>query len=247
MKKLLTVAAALALGVSVQAQTNQVLSRNAVGYARITAGATNLVLAAIPFNSFSNTVAGIFAGQLNGGVSPAQSDLILKWDPVAKAYITFWKNNSGQWRQLPQLVETTNTLRPGEAFFIQNRRTTNQSVFVMGEVPDTLTLPTSTVAVLTNLSLASYSFPVSVAITSLNLSVQNIAKRGVTPAQADQLLTFDPLSRSYITFWFPNSGSIRQLPELTPTTNILAVAQGFFYNRKSFSTNWSEPKPYTWP
>ena len=245
MKKLLTVAAVLALGVSVQAQTNQVLSRNAVGYARITAGATNLVLAAIPFNSFSNTIAGIFAGQLNGGITPASSDTILKWDAVNKTYVTFWKNNSGQWRQFPQVVETTNTLRPGEAFFIQNKKITNQSVFVMGEVPDSLTLATSTVALVTNLSMASYSYPVSINMT--NLSITNIAKKGITPASSDKLLTFDPISRSYVTFWFPNAGSIRQFPKLVPTTNILAVAQGFFYNRLSFSTNWVEPKPYTWP
>lgn len=247
MKKLLTVAAALALGVSVQAQTNQVLSRNAVGYARITAGATNLVLAAIPFNSFSNTVAGIFAGQLNGGASPALSDLVLKWDPVNKAYVQFWKNLSGQWRQFPQGVETTNTLRPGEGFFIQNRRVTNQSVFVMGEVPDSLTVPTgtSTVSLVTNLTMASYSFPVSTAITSL--TVKGVAKKGASPALSDTLLTFDPVSRQYITFWFPLAGDPRQFPEGVATTNILAVAQGFFYNRKSFSTNWSEAKPYTWP
>ena len=247
MKKLLTAAVALALGVSVQAQTNQVLSRNAVGYARITAGATNLVLAAIPFNSFSNTVAGIFAGQLNGGASPALSDLVLKWDPVNKTYVQFWKTIAGQWRQFPQGFETTNTLRPGEGFYIQNRRTTNQAVFVMGEVPDSLTVPTgtSTVSLVTNLTMASYSFPVEVAITSL--TVKTVAKKGASPALSDTLLTFDPVSRAYVTFWFPLAGDPRQFPEGVATTNRLAVAQGFFYNRKTFSTNWHEAKPYTWP
>ena len=247
MKKLLTVAAALALGVSVQAQTNQVLSRNAVGYARITAGATNLVLASIPFNSFSNTVAGIFAGQLNGGASPGLSDLILKWDPVNKAYAQFWKTLAGQWRQVPQGVETTNTLRPGEAFFIQNRRATNQQVFVMGEVPDQFTVPTltNTVTLLTNLTMSAYSFPVEVSITSL--TIKTVAKKGASPGLSDTLLTYDPVSRQYITFWFPLSGDPRQSPEGVATTNRLAVGQGFFYNRRSFSTNWSEAKPYTWP
>lgn len=245
MKKTLAVLAVAALAASVPAQTNQVLSRNAVGYVRVTVPPTNLVLACIPFNAFSNTVGAILGTQLTGGASPALSDTVLKWDSVNKTYVTFWKTLAGQWRQFPEGVATTNILRPGEAFFISNKHSTNQDVFVMGEVPDKYTAPTSVVYLVTNLSMGSYSFPVEMAITSLTIKAS--AKKGASPALSDALLTFDPIAKSYVTFWFPLSGDPRQFPEGVATTNKLAPGQGFFYNRKSTNLVWQEIKPYTWP
>jgi hypothetical protein len=248
MKKIIIAAAGLVLmGAVAQAQVTQVLSRNAVGYVKVDVLSNNLVLAAIPFNAFSNTIPAIFGSQLTGGSNPGVSDKILKFDPVTKQYITFWKNLSGQWRQFPQTTETTNTLKLGEGFFIQNIRATNQSVYLMGEVPDSITAPTYTVSLVTNLSMASYSYPVEIQIT--NLAVKSVARKGTNPGVSDQLLAYDPVTKAYITFWFPSSGDQqpRQFPQTSATTNKLVPGMGFFYKRLAATTNWAEVKPYTWP
>jgi hypothetical protein len=60
-------------------------------------------------------------------------------------------------------------MEPGEAFWVKNKRGSNQVVYLMGEVPDRYTMPTNEVDVVEGMSLVSFSFPVEIAITNLNL------------------------------------------------------------------------------
>jgi hypothetical protein len=248
MKKAIVTAVALTLAATgAFAQTNQVLSRNAVGYVKVDILASNFYLASIPFNAFSNTIPGIFGAQLVGGASFPLSDNVFKFDANSKSYIIFWKTLAGVWQQVPTVGQTTNTLRPGEAFFIQNRRATNQSVFLMGEVPDAITGPTQFVGIVTGLQFAAYGYPTEVAIT--NLAIGDIAKRGPSFPLADNIRAYNPLTKGYDIYWAPSvaGASWRKVPQATNTPDKLAVGQGFFYNRTSGSVVWVESKPYTWP
>lgn len=231
-------------------QVTQVVSRNAVGYVKVEVKGNGFFMGAIPFyevgDDGEHTVAEIFGDQLVGGFIPALSDNVLKFDPVAGSYVTFWKTTGGQWRQAPEIVETTNTLAPGEAFWIANRQSSNQTVFLMGEVPDKFTVATSTqtVNIIEGFQFVSYSFPTEIAIT--NLSLDTDAQRGFIPALSDNILTWN--GTNYVTYWLPTSGDWRKAPELVATTDTLLPGQGAWYNRRNAAPIiWKEEKPYAWP
>lgn len=261
MKKLLavTVIAGLA-GTLAHGQVTQVVSRNAVGYVRmdIPAASTNgngLFMGSIPFYEVGgdgvHTIGEIFGGQLNGGASLGLSDNVLKFDPSNQTYITFWKNLSGQWRQFPEGVATTNKLLPGEGFWVINRKSTGQVVYVMGEVPDSNTLPSGTQSVsgLAGLQLLSYAFPTEVPINSSKL--KTFAKRGASLGLSDNIQMWDETNRTYVTYWLPTSTNFgwRKFPEGADTTDAFRPGRGFWYKRYAGQPpfTWSEAKPYTWP
>lgn len=252
MKKLMLslIAVAMTAGL-VEAQTN-VLSKNAVGYVKITAPSNGLALASIPFNSLDSAtypIPQVFGAQLVGGASPAVSDNVIKWDASIQDYVTFWKTLAGQWRQSGQgAVETTNTLKPGEAFWIRNRRSTNQVVFLMGEVPDVETQPTADVQRVPGLQFVSYSYPAEIPINS-SMIISN-AVRGASPAISDNIIRWDPAIQDYVTYWLPLGTNLwRKSGEgAVPTVDVMRPGDGFWYRRRgATSATWTESKPYTWP
>ncbi len=231
-------------------EAQQVLSRNAVGYVQVDVLSNNVVLASLPFNSLSGgdyTIAEIMGNQLVGGATFGTSDNVIKWDPVSQTYLFFWKNLGGEWRQFPQGFQTTNTLIPGEGFFILNKRATNQTVFLMGEVPDSLTLPSAAVNVIEGVQLISYSYPAEIGINDTTLI--DDAKRGATFGVSDNLVTWDPVTKAYSFYWLPlGTNTWRKFPLGVPTTDIIKPGEAVFYIRKDASPFvWTESKPYTWP
>ena len=244
MKKALILALAVTTIGSLAFGQTQVLSRNAVGYVKVGVQSNGLALAALNFNAFDNTISAIFTNQLTGGNNPGVADNIIKWDPISKGYIVFWKTPLGGWRQSGQSVETTNTLKPGESFWIKNNHSSNQTVFLMGEVPDSLTSPTQEVGIVTNISMVSYGYPIEMAITQLNLGK---AKGGNNPGLSDNILKWDSSARKYVVFWYTPTGQWRQSGESVATTNKLYPGDGVWYSRRSNDFVWVETKPYTWP
>ncbi|MFH0879389.1 MAG: hypothetical protein V2A34_06720 [Lentisphaerota bacterium] len=247
MKKMLVITLGLAL-IASSAIGQQVLSRNAVGYVRVDARSNGYTLATVPFNAFSNTIAGIFAGQLVGGSSFGTSDNVIKYLP-GTGYITFWKTTAGQWRQLGEGVETTNKLYPGEAFWVVNKRVTNQVIYLMGEVPDSFAGDaTQTLYAVQGYQFQAYGYPVEIAIT--NTTLTNGAQRGSSFGTSDNVITFDAAIQDYVTYWLSTTAgsSWRKLGTGTNTTDKFAVGQGFWYKRyPASSRTWTEVKPYTWP
>lgn len=255
-RKVVVLTSVLALaGTMAQAQVTQVVSRNAVGYVRLDVPAGGLNLAAIPFfevgDDGQHTVGEIFGGQLNAGFSFSAADNILKWDKSNQNYIIFWKSAiGGQWRQFPEGTETTNTINPGEAFFISSRAVTDQVVYMMGEVPDANTVPGGNASVegVEGLTMMSYAFPTEVAVT--NTSLDDTAAKGFSFSAADNILAWDVTNQSYVIYWVSQiSGSWRKFPEGTDTTDTFKPGQGIFYSRRpgQGSFTWTEAKPYTWP
>lgn len=245
---ILSVLAVICSTALVEAQ--QVLSRNAVGYVQVVAPSNGLVLAAVPFNSLSSasyTIPQVFGSQLVGGGNLIASDNVLKWDANLQTYQIFWKTLGGEWRQSPQGFQTTNTLSPGEGFWIINKRTTNQTIFLMGEVPDELSAPQADVNIVPALQFASYSYPAEIAINDTTLI--DDAHRGGNILAADNLLAWDVTNQTYIIYWLPTgTNKWRKFPQGVETTDILAPGAAFWYVRRGATPfTWQEDKPYTWP
>jgi len=255
MRKVFVLASVLALAGSLSyGQVTQVVSRNAVGYVRVDVPANGLNLAAIPFfevgDDGKHTVGEVMGGQLNGGFTFGSADNVLKWDKSNQAYIIFWKSTfTGQWRQFPEGSETTNTLNPGEGFWISNIQSTSQVVYMMGEVPDANTIPSGDADVegVAGLTMLSYAFPTEIALTSTTLEAT--ATKGFTFGSADNLLAWDVTNQAYVIYWISQfGGSWRKFPEGSSTTETLKPGQGLFYSRFSGGPfTWTESKPYTWP
>ena len=229
-------------------QTNQVLSRNAVGYVKVDVRSNGLTAASIPFNAFSNTVGGVLGSQLVGNSFPANADQIMKWNKSLQNYQTYYKNNSGLWCNITNTsAETRDTLVPGEGFWIKNRRLTNQTVYVMGEVPDSFAgMRTSTTHIVAGLNFISYSFPVEKAIS--NLTLFSAAVKNAFPANADQIMTWDSVRQGYKTYYAHTNGWRNITNTAQNTTDVLHPGDGVWYKRRGASGfTWNEVKPYTWP
>ena len=245
MKKILLMVLAVTMVGSLAFGQTQVLSRNAVGYVKVDVMSNGLTLASISFNAFSNTIPGVFGAQLSGNNNPAGADQIIKWNPTTQSYVQYYKRASGEWRKVGETNLTTDTVSPGECFFIRNARTTNQTVYLMGEVPDSFTAVTTTVAGVPGLQMVSYSYPVEVSIT--NMSLFSTAVKNNNPAGADQILKWNPTTQSYVVYYVRSTGW-RKVGETTNTTDKMAPGEGFFYLRRgTTSFAWTENKPYTWP
>lgn len=224
MKKLALALIGLTLvGSSAFAQTTGVLSRNAVGYVRIDAVRSNLHF--IANNFFELNGAPITVTNLLGAQVPVGSQ-VLVWDPSAQQY-------RPESRTVVGWSPGTNRLIPGRGFWLRipgNAVSNSYPVFLMGEVPDKTTAPTSTQSIAVGLNMVGMSYPVSTKWTNTSL-----AKSAPIGAQ--------------VLFWGSNGQYVpasRTVVGWSPNTNVINPGQGFWY-RSSVVTNWTETKPYTWP
>ena len=226
MKKTIVIALGLAvMSGSAFAQTNQVLSRNAVGYVKIEAVRSNFHFVANNFfdlNGGPVTVTNLIGNQVPNGTA------LFLWDSAAQAYRFENKGFSG-W------VPGTNRLNTGRGFWLKIPPTApsnSYQVYLMGEVPDKNTSPTSSFPIVTGFNMVSMPYPVSTKFT--NTAIAKAAGNG------DAAFFWNPVAQSYV---FENRG----FAGWQPGTNVVNPGQGFWYKRAGSQTNWVEPKPYTWP
>lgn len=232
MKKLLVVLFAASLGINASAQTNQVLSRNAVGYQRYDIDKGKLYMIRGDFLSLTSATfkaSGIFGSQLPNNTS------VYYFDPLAvpqAGYVTDSRSLFGVW-------STNITFRPGVGFWVKIPTTApsnTYTLFLMGEVPDSLNMGSTNAvrAVYPGLNQLGYSFPVSVAWTNTHLA--KISKAG------DKVITWDVATTGYLQ-------SVRSLFGAWGGAPTLMPGQAFFYMTTNMlnATNWIEAKPYTWP
>lgn len=230
MKKLLTAALGLATLASVAtAQTNVVLSRNAVGYVKIDLIATNKL----------HLIRNDFVG-LNGpiAISNALASLpvgtqVLLFDEINQIYRPPIGRTAFGWG-----TGGSNRLNRGVAFFVRtpNSATNVASIplYLMGEVPDKFTAPTSTFSIVQGLNMSGFPYPVSRAWTSTAYSV-------ALPV-GSQIIIWNTTNQAYnapigkTAFGWGVAGNALQI----------APGQGFFV-RATNSFVYSQAKPYTWP
>jgi len=227
--KLAVLVGALLLAGSAYAQTNQVLSVNAVGYVKVDLVASNkLHLLANNFEPLSAPIAisNTFASM------PVGTSIIL-WNSGAQAYEAPITRGLFGWP-----VAGTNTLKRGASYFLRTSSSgTNVAtypVYLMGEVPDSQTAPTSSHTTAVGLSFVGNSYPVIASWT-------NSAVAKAMPVGAS-VLTWDVAAQAYqapITkglFGWPVAGNLL----------MIQPGQGIIV-RTTNSVAFSDVKPYTWP
>jgi hypothetical protein len=215
---LLTMVASMSYG-----QVTQVVSRNAVGYVRVEAEKGKFY--ALRYDFFS----------VDGSPVPIV-DMIGDQVPQGSAAYKFQQGvgyiaeNKGLFGWFPG----TNTYEPGEGFWLAVPGTAVSNVynvFLMGEVPDRFTAPTSMpINVASGFSLLGFPYPTEMPWTSTVLASNAV--------QGDAMYKFDPdvgyISENRGLFgWFPG-------------TNVLYPGDGFWVS-SSVGGTWEEVKPYTWP
>ncbi len=227
--KLAVILGASLLAGSAFAQTNQVLSRNAVGYVKINLIASNkLHLVANTFEPLGAPIA----------ISNALNEL----PPFSSVYL--WDNGAQQY--LPSIGKTafgwgpgaSNKLTRGRAFFIRTPSTaTNVASFpihLMGEVPDQITAPTTTTAVAVGLGLTAYTYPVATSWTNTALAkslpifssiyVWDVSAQAYLPSMGKTVFGWSPAAKALV---------------LQPGQGIIVQSTG--------TVSAVEVKPYTWP
>lgn len=228
MKKLALVLAGLTIvSSSVFAQTNPVLSRNAVGYIKRTINSNELDFITVPFVNLSqanNTLSNVFP-------NPAPGSQAFRWDKGSQQYVFYATKGSpvATWS-----TAGSNIIYRGEGIFFRGPSNSNQTFYIMGEVPDRLTAPTTVVQVVAGVTFVGHGYPVDVTWTSLQIS-------SLLPA-GSQLAVWNKGSNAY-TFYSKKGSSWG-----TGTNAIIRAGDGFYVRQDLGSPfGWSETKPYTWP
>ena len=224
MKRILVVVLALAFigGIAFGDPTNQVLSKNAVGYVKVTIPKGALMLIQTPFENLSGATY-YNVGEILGSNLPVGS-VAYFWSKGDQQYKS--ENYGTRW------FPGTNRFERGEGLFVKMPSTAQSNsydIFLMGEVPDSITAPTSEMYIVQGLQMIGYMYPTEVPIS--NSMLTSIAKSG------DVLYYWKTNqqwgSENYGTRWFP--GTLKLQP-----------GQAYFY--RSAKTNlWIEAKPYSWP
>lgn len=231
MKKSLLILAGLAL-IASSALGQQVLSRNAVGYTRVMVPSNGgLQMASTAFEPISASD-NLFTNAL-GSQLPVGSRVYF-WDITNQMWQTTTKGVKG-WDGVGSVKE----LKRGESFFVTQPESvvTNLYVYLMGEVPDSFSAPTSEVVMAGGgaLCAAAFSYPVAMLWTNTVLSA--------ALSNNDSVIFWDSSSGIWQTSTKGLKGwdGVGSVKEMQP-------GEGFFIRKNSLgSYTWSETKPYTWP
>jgi hypothetical protein len=215
------------------AQTN-VVSRP-VGFVRVEVPAQGQALVSLPFEPFDENINAVLAGQLTGGTNAATADAVLKWGGTGYEYA--YKAPDGRWYfslDTPTLSEMT--IVPGEGFWLRNRQTFGQTVFLAGEV---ILTDSVSVSVTPSFNLLGYPFTSTARITDTSLAetlaqetqINALSRYGAGQYEA---LVSDELGRF---FW--------QFDEIATDDAGFEMGRGYWYNNQGVeSLLWTESRPY---
>lgn len=226
MKKTIMILAATLAATAAMAQTNQVLSRNVVGYVRIDIPANKLALIANPFVQVGTSAEAVTVPELFGdlGSTLPGGTQILMWNPLAQAYVPALYDELDGWT-----AAATNKIARGQGVFFKSPSA--YSVYLMGEVP---------VAPLTNSILGGgafnalgYAFPTAVYLTNTTMAAGAVG--------GDQVATWNVAGQHY------DFNLYDDLDGWTSPNQQFTPGQGLFYKRFGSATSFTSVKPYTWP
>jgi hypothetical protein len=213
--KIILSAALVAAGIAA-ADAQQVYSVNAVGYVNVTIK-PGYNLLANPLNGTNNVISTIIPTAPEGTAA-------FKWNSVSQSFTEADYYFVGNGWLDGNFAPSTNTLSPGEGFFLQNNSGGNVTITFVGEVPQ---------GSLTNRISSNYGFygsqvPQSAGLTALGFP----ASEGMayTPWNATGQ-AYAP-GYSYISgVWYDdNFANVEPVP---------AVAEGFLITNPGAAVNWS--------
>lgn len=240
MKRLLLYVPAILISLSAATRADDIIT--------ITIPSNGLYLATFPFartNGFPVPLPTVMSTQLVGGVNFLVSDNLLKWDSTTnQQYITFWKSTNHLWRQIGQDVMTTNTLNPGEGFWLRNKRPYPQTVTFTGTSWSTFA-NTYTVRIKT-LGLSMLGFPYPVAVDMSEMGLDNVPRPGIF---GDVILRWDSVQMIYVYYFYDADndfgGGWRAYKDPdAQEPSILEAGEGFYiYVMEESDFNWQAVQP----
>jgi hypothetical protein len=211
------------------AQTNAVLSRNAVGYVKIPLQSNKLYLVSNPFFSLQagpQLVSNVFAA-----VPPGTT--ISVWNEANQQYQIYLRNTRGVWSGA---AATATIARADGAFIATPATNAPVDLFLMGEVPDRFTAPSNLVQRTPGITMLGHPYPVSVLLTSTVMAAS-------VPA-GSVISVWNPAINNYNIYLKNNRGAWVG----DALTAVLQPGQGLVINSTStLGQTWYETKPYTWP
>jgi len=210
------------------AQTNQVLSRNAVGYVKVNLQSNKLYLVTNPFVNLDGVgdpkLTNVFS-VLPGGTT------VSIWNEADNQYDNYSRSSRGAW--LDKAV--TAQVRRADGIFIRYPKTNAVDLFLMGEVPDRFTFPSNFVARVPGISMVGLPYPVSIRLTNTVMAQQ--VPGGTT------ISIWNPETTQYVNY----SKSARGAWLADAVTAMIQPGQGMVIRSTNAANSWYENKPYTWP
>jgi len=211
------------------AQTNAVLSRNAVGYIKIPLESNKLYLVSNPFVNLQagpQLLTNIFAA-----VPP--STIVSVWNEATQTYNDYQRNARGVWNA----TALTATVSRADGIFIDTPATNAPvDLFLMGEVPDRFTAPSNFMQRVPGLSMIGNPYPVSIALTSTVMAA--------AVPNGTIISVWDPVANNYIDY----QKNLRGVWGASAIGAMLQPGQGIIISSTStLGQTWYETKPYTWP
>ncbi|HMP35771.1 MAG TPA: hypothetical protein PKC67_15655 [Kiritimatiellia bacterium] len=210
------------------AQTNAVLSRNAVGYIKIPLESNKLYLVSNPFVNLSagpQLVSNVFAS-VPGGTT------ISVWNEANQTYDNYLRNSRGVWSG----AATTAQLSRADGIFIRMPATNAPvDLFFMGEVPDRFTAPSNLLQRVPGIAMVGYPYPVTMRLTN-TVMAQSLPNGSTVSIWVPGANTYTNYLKNLRGAWVGDALTA----DLTP-------GQGLVIRATNAANSWFETKPYTWP
>ena len=207
------------------AQTN-VLSRNAVGYIKVPVESNKLYLVSNPFvplDASGDVVTNMLAAVPN-------STVVSVWDEASQAYINYSRSARGAWS-----ANATSRIARSDAFFIRMPSVGTSTIFLMGEVPDRFTAPTTTQSRVSGITMLGFPYPVQTSFTGTPMAI--------SAPNSSVISIWDPNLNTYVNY----SKSARGAWDAGAQAAVVQPGQGFVIRSTAAGGNFSTVKPYTWP
>jgi hypothetical protein len=202
-KLILTTAA---LGVSSLGALAQVYSVNAVGYINVTIPANGFGVVANQLNTGNNTIAEVIPTAPPGTI-------VYKYSQATGFSVNAWDDLSNAWGN------PTETLRPGEGFFVANNQANPLTITFVGEVPQ----GNRETTLAQGLNLVGSQVPQAGGLSTA---------LGYTAAEGDTVYQWDAATQQY------KNPSSFQFEAWDPSEPTIAVGEGFFIS-KGAAGSWT--------
>ena len=145
---------------------------------------------------------------LKGGLKQAESDRLILWDVAARAYIELWLFDSGggnaevdgKWMDSETGQRANRSIFLGDGFWLVNTTLGEVEVVLSGEIE---TGDVFLHAALDGYNLIASAWPTDKAVNEMVLEGFT---GGLTRAESDRLILWDPANQEYVEFWLFDSG-----------------------------------------
>lgn len=233
MKRMILVMLAVVMAGTLAFGQTQVLSRNAVGYVKVDAERGKFALVRLDFESMDGSQGGcmVLSNLLDWTQFPTNT-LVYLWNYDVREYrTTVQRGSRGGWG-----AGGSNLVCRGEGFWVKipsDSPSNSYPVFLMGEVPDRTTAPTTTMSSLTGLNILGFPYPVDVLWTNMDIA-QKLPPNSL-------LYLWDGAN-----YEGPYQKSTRGGTWGAASNLVIHPGQAFWV-KTTGTVDWVEGKPYTWP